>query len=562
MTDSPSRSGDRGRRAVPVILLGLSLLSVGLLTLQAWQAERARRAGAELALDGFAEVVAFQAAASAYSALYGEFQLPFTALEQADPEVRGIDFLMTFDNEVDRCAPIAADRWAMRMGVPGEWTEVVELSPDAEWGGSPPPESERDAMIARVIARLNSLERLWGAFVIDVGVPAPGSTTVPVVLASSKWRPGPEGSSVYVLQSCADIGDRSVFDLILDEHPLLPRAIVGATPGRDLYSLTAAANETVWSWPEASELAAPVSSSAPSATVRLDEPIEQLSVQIALTPAAEAILVPGASAGRTRLILTFGLFGLNGLLLLAAILQFRRESDLLHLREGFVSAVSHELRTPLQQMLIFGDLLRLDRFGSDQEKARAVSVVSRETRRLIHLVENVLAFRPGGASASVPIVASEPYPLDELVENTVEEFAPLAEARRVSLKSDLKCGLETTWHSDAVRRVLLNLIDNAVKYGPADGVVTIATACSGASLSLSVSDQGPGIPPDARRKVLEPYHRGQGEVVQTQGGSGIGLAIVQELVERAGGTIHLADADGGGLRVEIVVPALTEKEGS
>ena len=110
-----------------------------------------------------------------------------------------------------------------------------------------------------------------------------------------------------------------------------------------------------------------------------------------------------------------------------------------------------------------------------------------------------------------------------------------------------------------MRRVLLNLLDNAVKYGPPRGRVAVETCCDGRAIVLRVSDEGPGIPASLRARVTEPYFRGSGDAVDTQGGSGIGLSIVADLVAAIGGTLRFEDGPGGGLRATVEVPDLAPK---
>jgi signal transduction histidine kinase len=226
---------------------------------------------------------------------------------------------------------------------------------------------------------------------------------------------------------------------------------------------------------------------------------------------------------------------------------------LVRLREGFVSAVSHELRTPLQQMLLYGDLLRMRGLRSSGDQVRAAEVIVRETRRLIHLVENVLRFRPGGDRVGAAR-AEDGYPFDPLVATVVDEFRPLADSRRVVLDLDLGSGLVTDWHPDAVRRVLLNLLDNAVKYGPARGTVTVSTRAEDRSLLLAVDDEGSGVPDRETERVFDPYVRGSLHAGGDTGGTGIGLAIVRDLVLAAGGVVWLGRATSGGASVRVQVP--------
>jgi signal transduction histidine kinase len=105
--------------------------------------------------------------------------------------------------------------------------------------------------------------------------------------------------------------------------------------------------------------------------------------------------------------------------------------------------------------------------------------------------------------------------------------------------------------------VLLNLLDNAVKYGPLGGQVVVRTSREGRRAVLTVEDQGPGIPPDEREGVFHPYVRGEDHLEGGTGGTGIGLAIVRDLVARAGGSTRAEAAPGGGARLRVDVPLVS-----
>jgi signal transduction histidine kinase len=107
---------------------------------------------------------------------------------------------------------------------------------------------------------------------------------------------------------------------------------------------------------------------------------------------------------------------------------------------------------------------------------------------------------------------------------------------------------------DALRQILLNLLDNAVKYGPAGQTISVGSEIAGDRARVWVEDQGPGIPRDERQRVWEPYVRLNREAESATGGSGIGLSVVRELVTLHGGRTRAESAPGGGARVVIELP--------
>jgi signal transduction histidine kinase len=234
----------------------------------------------------------------------------------------------------------------------------------------------------------------------------------------------------------------------------------------------------------------------------------------------------------------------------ATLYQWRRSLALVTARERFVADVSHELRTPLQQILLFVQLHRMKGLRDDAEREHSLAIVERETRRLINLVERILLFaRPDQRSAH------ERCSLSDVSHQTVAEFELLAAGREVGI--DLKLeeeALEVEAGPGAVQQILLNLLDNAVKYGPQGQRLLVSVGAEGERAILTVDDAGPGIPPEDRHRVLEPFHRLAREERMGSGGSGIGLAIVRDLVEAAGGSLSLEEAPRGGLRVRVELP--------
>ena len=105
-----------------------------------------------------------------------------------------------------------------------------------------------------------------------------------------------------------------------------------------------------------------------------------------------------------------------------------------------------------------------------------------------------------------------------------------------------------------LRQLVLNLLDNAVKFGPAGQHVRLSVSRSNGSARLTVSDQGPGVPERERERIWEPYYRGTDEAARAVGGSGIGLSLVREIAGSFGGTATVAPAPGGGAEFSVTIP--------
>ncbi|HTE44676.1 MAG TPA: HAMP domain-containing sensor histidine kinase, partial [Gemmatimonadaceae bacterium] len=265
---------------------------------------------------------------------------------------------------------------------------------------------------------------------------------------------------------------------------------------------------------------------------------------------ADKLVVGGLP--RSRLPAILALFVIAAGLLSMALLQLRRQQELARLRTEFVSGVSHELRTPLAQIRWFAELLHMGKLRSEDERVRSAGIIDQEARRLTYLVENVLNF--SRSEKGTNRISPSPADLDHEIADALELFAPLARARKMSVASTLHANGVVSVDRDALRQMLLNLLDNAVKYGPQGQTITVGSEIAGDRARIWVEDEGPGIPHDDRHRVWEPYVRLNRETESATGGSGIGLAVVRELVTLHGGRTRVEGAPGGGARVVIELP--------
>ena len=265
-----------------------------------------------------------------------------------------------------------------------------------------------------------------------------------------------------------------------------------------------------------------------------------LRFEVAINPAAaDRLIIGGLPRSRLPEVIAtaFVAVGLLGLLLY----QFRRQEELGRLRDDFVSGVSHELRTPLAQIRLLAELLRLGKVP-EERKERSLRIIDEEARRLSFLVDSILRFTHSQPSQLAPVSTDIAAEVNEIVAG----FEPLAQARGVRLTARLEGGIVADVDRGALRQVLLNLLDNAVRYGPPQQNVTITTASSGDTWTLEVADEGPGIPEDERERIFTPYYRMKRDAGGAVGGTGIGLAVVRRLVQQHRGRVHVAPAHGDG----------------
>jgi signal transduction histidine kinase len=250
---------------------------------------------------------------------------------------------------------------------------------------------------------------------------------------------------------------------------------------------------------------------------------------------------------RSRLPLLFGLLAVTAGLAAVALRQLRREQELVRLRTDFTSSVSHELRTPLTQILLFAETLELGRAGSEGERRQALGIIVQEARRLAHLVENVLQL--SRAERRMVRVRTEEQRLAPLLHETVERFTPGSGVRLVTVLDE---ALVAPVDADALRQIVINLLDNAMKYGGSAGPIVLRATLSGDRARVEVDDTGPGIPAADRARVWQPFVRL--ERTPSVAGSGIGLSVVRELAGAHGGTCWVEESPAGGARLVVELP--------
>lgn len=234
--------------------------------------------------------------------------------------------------------------------------------------------------------------------------------------------------------------------------------------------------------------------------------------------------------------------------------RLRREHELSRIRADFVASVSHELRTPLAQIRMYAELLRKGSMRTPQDTDRALSVIEKESHRLNILVDNVLNFTRLRRQASV--TPAVPTRVDDDIAHVIEAFAPLARERAVTVEHCVEAGLTAAIDSLPLRQIVLNFLENAVKYGPVGQTVRVEARAVGSRARITVEDRGPGVAVTERDGVWQPFVRGTAATAASSSGSGIGLAVVRDLVLQNGGTYGIEDAVPAGARFFVEFPRL------
>ena len=214
-------------------------------------------------------------------------------------------------------------------------------------------------------------------------------------------------------------------------------------------------------------------------------------------------------------------------------------------QQTFVADASHELRTPLSVIRANAEFLQQEEPGSEE----AAEILA-ETDRLASLVDALLALARGqGGSADERAVD-----LGELVTASASAMLPLAGGRKVTLDVDADPGMQVRGNPDQLRQLVLILVDNALRYTPEGGRVTVDAHRVDGSALVAVSDTGIGIDPEALAHVFERFYRADDARTRAFGGAGLGLSIAEQLVTGHGGRISAESTPGRGSTFTVTLP--------
>jgi heavy metal sensor kinase len=227
----------------------------------------------------------------------------------------------------------------------------------------------------------------------------------------------------------------------------------------------------------------------------------------------------------------------------------RLEASFEQLRR-FTADASHELRTPLSVIRGIGEMgLRETRTPAEYKEA--IGSMLEEVDRLTRLVDTLLRLSRG--DAGTVRLSPEPLDLGELALDVVGSLGILAEERQQRLAVSAPSGIRVAADRLVLRDAITNVVDNAIKYAPKQSSIGVAVARDGASATVSVSDEGPGIPPEHRERIFNRFYRIDEGRAREMGGAGLGLAIARWAVEANGGRISV-DSAGRGSVFRIVLP--------
>ncbi|MGQ0641478.1 MAG: sensor histidine kinase [Gemmatimonadaceae bacterium] len=532
------------RTVTLVTVLMLTVVLVGILAFEAWRAQRSHRGMSIAVLREYAEFAAWEYNASFKEGLYSTLMWMLSPIvhEQAlasTDELKSPEVLLQHIRKKESCkAP--STRYAFRVNAATGAIVVAgtHLAPDfRRW-------------LADTIMRDMQYYKRDYAYSAITGQ----MHGEPVAIAYQvKWRRDDKPAAAYGFAFCMQALATPNLEKVMQHAQILPPSVTHGAPNDSIFSVSVRDGH------------GRVLYRSPRQYPQLYTGENKLDyfggvvTTVALNPPmVESLMIGGLP--RSRLPLVLGVLFLAVAMVAIALLQLRREWELARLRSAFIASVSHELRTPLAQIRMFAETLRLGRVRSVPERERSLRIIDQESRRLTHLVENILQF--SRAERNAMQLALHRTTLAPVVREALDAFAPIARSRGVTIDTALDESLQGMVDADALRQILLNLVDNAVKYGPPGQTICVTLGAVGDGVVLVVQDEGPGIPEDERARIWSPFYRLPADAEGSVGGSGIGLSVVRDLAERMGGNAYVsARRDGAVTGARFVVELQGDAEG-
>ena len=248
----------------------------------------------------------------------------------------------------------------------------------------------------------------------------------------------------------------------------------------------------------------------------------------------------------------------QGILVTAAIRDItdrkKESARLVQLKGDVVSTVSHELRTPLTSIMGSLGLLIGNAAGKLPDAAvRLLSIAYTNSQRLVRLIDDILDVEK--IESGKVIFDLERVEVRSLVKKVIEANCGFAQGYDVRVRLDpASMAVDVRADPDKLMQVVTNLLSNAIKFSPPGGEVRVAVESGPTTARISVRDHGPGVPDEFKARIFEKFAQAEGTDARQKGGTGFGLSIVKQIVDRLDGQVDFEDAPGGGAIFQVELP--------
>lgn len=504
----------RGRPLAIVLMLSMALLLIGVLGWQSWKLQQSHMETADSVLREYAILAADEFGRRAIATLgYSGYYTLITrmaSLESAS-EMRA-----TADTD-----PVLTD--ASKLAA----TYFVIQADSVEFDGEPLSGRVED-LLELLLAENRAADEPYQSRRTADGAEQ-------VIIA---WRESRDDHFELVGFVVSNNGISHHLSMALDRGPLLPPSLAGGAVNNDMLFVRVIdpAGQVIFEENPAYDSHLTVSRTQGKEYQGI---LEGFQFEVSLDPySADTLVIGGLPRSRLPLLL-FAML-LVVVLMITAIWLFRREQAVMKLRSDFVAQVSHELRTPLTQIRMFAETLLLKRTRNEGEKQRSLEIINRESQRLSHLVNNILQFSSGSVSQKIDRTGQFLAPI---VVEVCDIVRATDDSVNIAVETDDQAYAEVD--ADAVRQIILNLLDNAIKYGPKAQEISVKLSRDEHWVRLTIEDQGPGIPRSEHRRVFSPFYRLRREDNTAISGTGIGLSVVRDLVTAMNGRCHVENGTTG-----------------
>jgi signal transduction histidine kinase len=260
---------------------------------------------------------------------------------------------------------------------------------------------------------------------------------------------------------------------------------------------------------------------------------------------------------RSTAMIKMGLIGFIDLMLGAGLFlvysNVKREIHLSRLKSDFVANVSHELKTPLALIRLFAETLELGRVPGEEKARQYYRIINKESQRLTQLINNILDF--SRIEAGRKQYRFVPTDVGRIVREVVDAYRFPIEQQGFTLEVEMADDLpEVAIDPEAMEQALLNLVNNAIKYSSDQKYLKLQVRRDGERMLIAVRDKGIGVAKADHKRIFEKFVRAENTLVHTTKGSGLGLALVQHIMEAHGGTVELESTPGEGSTFTLVLP--------